>query len=103
MEFVAVLCGREAQAWEARSRARAVVSLRQQERFLDSHLARWFPDFAERVRAADADGMYAALCEGAQAFIGYDVDLVDLLLEAFSEPAELGSERERRRARGDGR
>ena len=103
MEFVAVLCGREAQAWEEGDWARAVVALRQQKRFLDSHLARWLPDFGERVRAADRDGMYAALCEGAQAFIGYDVDLLGVLLETFGEPTELDSERGRQRARGDAR
>ena len=103
MEFVAVLCGREAQAWEREDRRQAVDLLGRQQSFLDSHLARWLPDFGERVRAADSDGMYAALCEGAQVFIGYDVDLLGVLLETFGGPAELDSEGERRRARGEAR
>ena len=103
MEFVAVLCGREAQAWEREDRRQAVDLLGRQQSFLDSHLARWLPEFGERVRAADSDGMYAALCEGAQVFIGYDVDLLGVLLETFGEPDEVDSERERRRARGEAR
>lgn len=82
LEFVSVLCGLEAQAWEKENLGHGLGALRRQKEFLESHLARWFPKFAQQVKAADKGGVYAAVSEDAQAFMGYDIDLVEALLEA---------------------
>lgn len=83
MEFMALLCSREAQAWEERNPTRGIRALRKQKAFLDSHLALWFPEFARQVAAADSGGAYAAVGQGAQAFISHDTDLLGALLETL--------------------
>lgn len=83
MEFMALLCGREAQAWEERMPSQGIQAVRRQKAFLDSHLALWFPEFARQVAAADSGGAYAVVGEGAAAFISYDGDLLDALLETL--------------------
>jgi TorA maturation chaperone TorD len=83
MEFMALLCGREAQAWEERNPTRGIRALRKQKAFLDRHLALWFPEFVRQVTAVDGGGTYAAVGEAAQAFVCHDRDLLETLLEAL--------------------
>lgn len=83
MEFMALLGGREAQAWEERNPTRAVRALRKQKAFLDRHLALWFPEFVRHVAAVDGGGVYAAVGQAAQAFVGHDRDLLETLIETF--------------------
>ena len=83
MEFMAVLCGREAQAWEERDLTQGVVALRRQKAFVGSHLAVWVPEFARQVTETDSGGVYAVVGEGAAAFISYDGDLLEALLETL--------------------
>lgn len=80
MEFVASLCGQEAQAWEERDLVHGIAALQRQKAFLDRHLARWLPDFTWRVMAADGKGLFAAVSRGAQSFISYDCDFLDALV-----------------------
>jgi TorA maturation chaperone TorD len=80
--FLAYLCGREADAWEAREVEPGVQAVRRQKRFLDRHLAAWFPDFAAQVAVVDSGAAYADLSGRALAFIKYDSDLLAALLEA---------------------
>jgi TorA maturation chaperone TorD len=88
IEFMAVLSGWEAQAWEEENLAQGIDALRRQKAFLDSHLALWFPTFARQVMATDSGGTYAPVCEGAQAFMGYDSDMLGALLERTPAMAE---------------
>lgn len=81
LEFMASLCSHEGQGWEERSLAQGVWALQRQKAFLEGHLAQWFPEFAQRVSAADRGGIFAAVATGAQSFIYHDQDLVGLLLE----------------------
>lgn len=83
-EYLGVLCGREAEAWEEKNRAAGTEAVRRQNAFLDRHLALWFPDFAGQVVAADISGVYATVSEAAQAFISHDGDLLGALLEMLS-------------------
>ncbi len=81
-EFMAVLCGREAEAWESEEQARAIKALGVQSAFAESHLNRWFPQFAQQVTDTDEGSIYPVICQGAQVFFAYDRDLVKALLEA---------------------
>lgn len=83
MEFMALLCGREARAWEERIPTQGIRTVRRQKNFLDSHLSVWFPKFARLVAATDSGGAFAVVGEGAQAFIGHDRDLLGALLETL--------------------
>ncbi len=86
MEYLAFLCGQEAEAWEQERVSEASAALGKQKRFLGRHLSVWFPLFARRVAAADGGGVFATISDGAQAFMGFDIDLIDALLQAT--PAE---------------
>jgi TorA maturation chaperone TorD len=90
MEYLAFLCGQEAEAWEQERVNEASAALGKQKRFLGRHLSVWFPLFARRVAAADSDGVFRTISEGAQAFMGHDVDLIDALLQATPVEAEAG-------------
>ncbi len=86
LEFMALLGGREAEAWDGG----AVVSnpgsnvrrlQRQQHEFLQRHLCSWFPAFAAGVATADPGGFYAQLTEAANTFVAHDRDLLGALLD----------------------
>ncbi len=81
MEFIAVLCGREAEAWKKQEIGEAIGALRVEKSFLDSHLTAWFPSFARRLLMAGSEGPYAALAQGIENFMGYDKDLLGAILE----------------------
>jgi TorA maturation chaperone TorD len=83
LEFMALLCDREARAWEADQSADAVQILKRQAAFLDEHLGRWFPRFAAAVTRGGESDFYAAVTETAQAFLSHDRDLARALVERF--------------------
>ncbi len=84
LEFMAMLCGQEAAAWEEDDVAGAVKAMRRAKRFLDGHLSVWLPAFARRLAATDKDGFYCTVSEGAAAFVLYDRDLVAAFLDGLS-------------------
>jgi TorA maturation chaperone TorD len=81
LEFMAFLCGREAEAWEEEALEKGLRVLERQRTFLGEHLGRWFPAFTRQVAVADQGGLYAVAAEAAAAFVHHDRDLVALLLE----------------------
>lgn len=83
LEFMAFLCGLEAQAWKDESSAEGFGTVRSQRDFLEKHLERWFPAFAQEVAVPDTVGLYAVIAETADAFIRHDRDVIDLLLARF--------------------
>jgi TorA maturation chaperone TorD len=83
-EFLAIVCGLEAEAWDDEDLKRGIKVLRKEMAFLDGHLSLWFASFARRVAAADGGGVYAALAAGTEAFISHDRDLVGELVETLS-------------------
>jgi len=84
LEFMAMLCGQEAAAWEDDDVAGAIKAMRKARRFLDGHLSVWLPGFARQLAAADKDGFYRAVSKGAAAFALYDRDLLIVFLEGLS-------------------
>lgn len=81
MEFMSLLCAREAAAWRSADPADLTAVLEVEDRFLRWHLATWVPPFAERVgRATGFLGFYGSAVRFAQAFVAHDVDLVRALL-----------------------
>jgi len=79
LEAMSALCGQEAEAWRARQDPDAAAALDRQDRFLRTHLATWFGDFAARVRGSDQNGWYRAVTETVDAFVVSEVDLVRAL------------------------
>lgn len=78
LEFLGVLCGREAEAWTARDPGAARAMLREEREFLETHPARWLPAFARQL--APRGGCYAQAARVAAAFVVHDRDLVSGLL-----------------------
>ncbi len=87
-EFLAILCGREAQAWEAKKTRQGVGLLEKESKFIETHLGSWLRAFAHDVQRADAGGVYADAAAAALAFVTHDRDLVEEL------GASLGGEPE---------
>lgn len=79
LEFLAILCGCEADAWEREAVAVAAKALSRQQRFLQDHLSRWLSPFARRVARAAPGSFYATVSSCADDFVAYDADLVELL------------------------
>ncbi|MGQ9554983.1 MAG: TorD/DmsD family molecular chaperone [Anaerolineae bacterium] len=89
LEFMAFMCGREAEAWERKVVREGAHLLQSEERFLDSHLKRWFPAFLRQVAVTSRTDLYGAAVEAVYAFLHHDQDLIALLLKRF-QPAENG-------------
>lgn len=81
LEFLGLLCDREAEAWARHDHEAAVDALARQARFLEEHLVRWFGDLGRPVAAHDGAGLVALATEAAWAFIAHDRRFVPLVLE----------------------
>ena len=79
LEVMSSLCHGEAHAWIDGLDRDAIVALRKQWRFLDRHLARWVPVWAEHVERATSGGPWRAIVEATRVYVQHDVDLVTLL------------------------
>ncbi len=92
LEFMAMLCGQEAAAWDVDDVPSAVKAMRRAKRFLDGHLSTWLPAFARQLASADKDGFYRTVSAGAATFVQYDRDLLEAFLEGLlrigGEPPE---------------
>jgi TorA maturation chaperone TorD len=88
LEFIAFLCGQEADAWNREVVKEGVQTLERQAAFLDRHLTRWFPEWARQVTSADGEGIYATVAETAWAFISHDQELIGILLDRFRRTPE---------------
>jgi TorA maturation chaperone TorD len=80
LEFMGALCDAEERAWRSRAIPEAARALRRELEFLDHHLGRWFPDFANRVERHQPGGVYARATSAARAFLSHDSALVAALL-----------------------
>lgn len=78
LEYMAFLCGWEAEAWE-RGTGEARELLGRERDFLNRHLVRWVPEFARSLREQEAAAVYRAGALACEAFVEQDLDLVCLL------------------------
>lgn len=79
LEAMAALCALEDEATDRGDVAEARRVLGEEGRFLDRHLARWFPVMARRGAMAAGDGFYGTLLTAARAFVHHDRELVTTL------------------------
>jgi len=85
LEFMGLLCGEEAAAWERSDLAEALVRLERQAGFLDRHLARWFPELARRAGEPERDAFYRLATDAACAVIAHDLEIVNTLVRHYRE------------------
>ncbi len=90
LEAMAALCAREDEATDRGEDAEARRVLGEEERFLERHLARWFPVMARRGAMVAGGGFYGTLLTAARAFVHHDRHLVATLA------ADRGLARDRR-------
>lgn len=81
LDFLGVLCSREAEAWARDDRAAAADALARQARLLEEHLAGWFGDLAGMVAAQGGAGLLALATDAAWAFVAHDRRFVPLVRE----------------------
>ena len=73
LEFMAFLCDQEVAAWEAGDDEAAEQAHRQQRKFLNNHLKKWFPGFARNTKAANPAHLYGIVIEAAFAFLHHEL------------------------------
>ncbi len=78
LEFMAFLCDQEVQALETEDAEATAQARRQQGKFLDKHLKKWFPGFARNAKAAKPVYLYGAVIEAAFTFLRHELDLFQL-------------------------
>jgi len=89
MEFLAILCGRESEAWEAEKTLQGIGLLEKESKFIETHLGLWLQAFGHDVQRADPGGVYADVAAAALAFVTHDRDLVEeLAASPGDEPEE---------------
>lgn len=79
LEAMAVLCAREDEAIDRGEDAEAMRVLGEERRFLERHLARWFPVMSRRGAMVAGNGFYGTLLTAARAFVRHDQELVATL------------------------
>jgi DMSO reductase family type II enzyme chaperone len=82
LEFMALLCGHEVQAWgngERESTTSLTRLLRREVDFLERHLGVWLPLFAARVAAEAPGSLYAQITDDITSFVQHDRYLVTAL------------------------
>ena len=88
MEFLAILCGREAQAWETDHSPQGLRHLEKERAFIDAHLGLWLHVFVRAVQGADEQGVYADVATATLSFVTHDRDLTEELANLLSEEDE---------------
>ena len=91
LEFMAFLCGQEADAWNRETESEGIKTLEREVAFLSSHLNRWVPGWSRRVAIADSKGIYSVVAETARTFVSHEQDLIGILLDKFRRISETDS------------
>jgi TorA maturation chaperone TorD len=102
LDFMASLCGKEADAWESEDVQEGLRMLGVEAGFLRRHLHPWVPSWSRHVAAVGRDGVYPVVAETVREFIAHDIDLADILrgrAEAMSGTGDSGCGDERWRPR----
>ncbi len=87
-EFLAILCGREAQAWETDHSRQGRWHLAKERKFIETHLGSWLPAFALAVQRVDEGGVYAEIAVTTLSFVTHERDLTEELATLLSIEGE---------------
>ena len=81
LAYMALLCGRAAEALESGDASAAEAELRSQQAFLKAHLLPWVGRFAADVKNAAQLALYADVAECAEAFLAADAAWLGEVIE----------------------
>jgi TorA maturation chaperone TorD len=87
LEFMAFLCGIEAQLRQQADAAGLRRCVELQERFLAAHLGRWHTPFCEKLAAESRSDVYRALARLTLAFLDVELARVPALNESLQSEA----------------
>lgn len=76
LEFIAFLCGREAEAWAGDDFKEARRMQDRQRRFLDQHLSKWIPIFVREVTGREDTGPFELAAKAVQVQVIHDLDFL---------------------------
>jgi TorA maturation chaperone TorD len=82
LDFMRHLCTEEGTAWETGSDDQGSSYLGKERKFLREHLRVWVPRFCDAVMGATDRGFYLGLARTTKAFIIFEDDKIDQLVEA---------------------
>lgn len=88
LEFMAFLCGREREAWEADAPTVVWGCLSLEREFLTEHLSRWVGRFATDVKERASTEFYPAMAGIADEFIRLDLENVRAMLDELPQIGE---------------
>lgn len=88
LEFMAFLCGREREAWEARARPVARRCLALEHEFLTGHLSQWVGRFVADVRERASTEFYPAMAWVTDQFVRLDLEELRAMLGELERTGE---------------
>lgn len=74
LEFMALLCEGEKEAWKREDFSQALTLLSREETFLKEHLVRWIPKFSMRILSTTDSPFYRALASLVQDYVFLDLE-----------------------------
>jgi TorA maturation chaperone TorD len=81
LEFMQHVVLREEQAWEAEDKEMAHLCLENEKKFIEEHLARWVPNFCEKVTQEADLPFYREMARLTQTFIEFEKQELNKLKE----------------------
>jgi TorA maturation chaperone TorD len=90
LEFVSLLCGREAGAWDAGDFRNARRMQDRQRRFMENHPVRWLPALCVALEQRDA-GVFQLAAAAARSLVMHDVDFLNAMRPYLRDGAVAAS------------
>lgn len=72
LEFMHLMCNREAEAWEKDNEDEALRFRQTQKNFLGEHLLTWLPRFCGKIREYDRLGLFRSLADLTEGWVTFD-------------------------------
>ncbi len=88
LEFMYLLCSREARAWDKDDEDEALGLLRVEKEFSRKHLEAWLPKFCNKIREYDRLGFFRGLADLTEGWVAFDYQQ-HLQDEPLSSAAEV--------------
>jgi TorA maturation chaperone TorD len=79
LEVMSALCAREAEARGDEDERRTIITLGNEQSFLEDHLMVWLPQFVARIVAAGSVPFYATLGPAVASFVHHDLGIARFL------------------------
>lgn len=89
LEFMHLLCRREAEAWEKDDEDEALRLISAEKEFLEEHLTTWLPKLCDNIRAFDRLGFFRGLADVTEGWVTFDYEQHLQEIEPSSSTAKI--------------